>query len=377
MRILINALAPVSGGHVTYLCNVLPVLGCLDSYNEYVVLRAPWQDFWTFKLPSNVRLVMAPLPPTRSVWRRVVWEQLGIPAFIRKHEIGLLFSIADITSLAAPCPVVLAIRNPNPYLGGNMGRGWRYYLDRKIALWTLTWMSARKAARVIFVSDFSRSVVCQQLKIPRQKAHTIYHGLNPVFRNVSVATPAWVEQLPKPYLLIVSDICAHKNYPFFVRAFVRICQRANFQHHLVIAGATTFQRDVDEMRHIAHEASIQDRLHLLGHVPNNELPALYRRADVFVFPSMLETFGHPLVEAMASGLPVVASSAASIPEVCQDAALYFDPTDLEDAIEKTTWLLADSSLRHNLVRRGLARVADFSYERTVQETLAVFEAVMA
>ena len=373
MRVLIDALATTGGGGATYLRGLLPALGKADPQTEYVVLRAPWQDFWDFELPDNAHLLNVPLPKERSVLGRVLWEQFAMPVLARENDIDVLYCPGDIASLLAPCPVVLAIRNSNPYLGGSLGRGWRYYVNRKIALRTLTWASARKAARVIFVSNFSRSVVCRQLRIPIQKTEVIYHGLSPIFRSCS-DVPLRMLEIPHPYLLSVSNILAHKNYPFLVRVFAQMTRDADFQHHLIIAGSQVFQKDVKEMERIADEAGIAERVHLLGHVPHDDLSALYRHADLFVLPSLLETFGHPLVEAMASGVPIVASNSTCIPEICGDAALYFDPADVNQAVEQISRALTDRSLRQCLVAKGLRRATEFSWEQTARKTLNVLKA---
>jgi glycosyltransferase involved in cell wall biosynthesis len=340
------------------------------------VIRSPWQQFWNLDLPDNVHLVDVPLPQERSVPRRMIWEQVALPKVVRKHRTDVLFCPTDIASLLAPCKVVLAVQNLNPYLGDALQRGWRYYLNRKIILRSSTWMSARKAARVIFVSNFSRSVVCYQLGIPISKTEVVLHGVEPIFYHVPPGLPGWVRQLPQPYLLSVSSITAHKNYPFLVRAFVQMVRQSNLRHHLVIAGAPVFQKHVKEMHQIADQAGLGERLHLLGPVAHNELPALYRQADLFIFPSLLEVFGIPLVEAMASGVPVVTSNATSPTEICADAAVYFDPTDIRDAVDKISQGLTDYSLREKLVTKGLARATEFSWENAAKKTMSVLKAAV-
>jgi len=373
LKVLIDALAAVAGGSATYFRNFLPILGEIDSGSEYMVLRAPWQDFWTFELPDNIHLVKVSSLRERSAAKRLLWEQDRIPPLIRKYGVDLLFCPADIVPLLAPCKTVLAIRNPNPYLGKNMERGLFYYLDRKIALRALTALSARKADQVIFVSNFSQSVVCKQLKIPQPKTNVVYHGLSPSFCRATDRSLSPTRLMPQPYILSVSSISGHKNYPFLVRVFAHIVKNFDFAHHLVIAGNHTFRKDVDKIKRIAQETGIEDRVHLLGYVSYDELPEIYSQADLFVFPSLVETFGHPLVEAMASGIPVAASNAASLPEICDDAAVYFDPTDTQEAVNKISHLLVNRSLREDLVQKGLARAAEFSWEKAVRETLAVFQ----
>ena len=377
MRILINVLSATGGGGMIYINNLLPGLAQVDDHNEYLVLTAPWQDFWDFKLPSNFRVVEAPLPPLRSVVRRLVWEQVGLPSYLHSQMVDVLFSVADITTLLASCKVVLAIRNPNPYTVGKWRYGW-HYMTRNMSLKMLTCLSARRADRVTFVSQHSRDVVCAQLGIPKTKTHVVYHGISPIFSTPSRSvTNVNDSQLRgRPYILSVSNITEHKNYPFLVRAFARLCRQVDIEHDLVIAGESIAQDQVVEMTRIAATAGLSKRLWLLGQVPHADLPGLYQEAALFVFPSLLETFGLPLVEAMASSVPVVASNRTAIPEICQDAALYFNPTDVEDAAQKMAQALGDPALREQMVARGQARAAEFSWERTAHETLAVFEAAM-
>lgn len=376
MRIMIDALATLGGGGETYLRGLLPALGDADQDSEFWVLRAPWQQFWDFALPANVTLVNVPALKDRAVPRRVFWQQAMFPDFVRKQHIDVLFCPTDTITLAAPCKTVLTIQNFNPYLGGALQRGLRYYISRKIVLRSATWISARKAANVIFVSDYSRRIVCRQLGIPLDKAAVVHHGLAQVFSNSQLEVPDWLNHIPRPYLLSISAIMGHKNYPFLVRAFVALVQRHNIPHHLVIAGPQLFQEHVQQMQQIAQQAGLEDRLHLLGAVAQSELPALYQQAELFIFPSLLEVFGFPLIEAMASGVPVVASDATSSPELCGEAAVYFDPTDIGDAVEKICQALRDDPLRERLAANGLARAADFSWEKTAKKTVAVLKSVI-
>lgn len=377
VRVLIDALASDGGGSATYWRGFLPALGTVDPGSEYLILRAPWQTFWDFSAPPNVRFVNVARLARRSAWRRALWEQVAVPALVRHHQIDVLFSPADITSLRAPCARVLAIRNFNPYLGGSLGRGLAYYVNRKVGLRRLTWLSARRASRIIFVSEFSRTVVCRQLGIPLDRTIVVHHGLNPIFWKRSVDLPERLRQLPRPYLLTVSDIAAHKNCPFLVRVFARLAERPGFRHHLVIAGEPRFAPDVREVARIADDSGLGGRVCVLGQVRFDDLPALYQGADVFVFPSILETFGHPLVEAMASGLPVVASNATAVPEICQSAAVYFDPTNVAEAAEAIARILADEGLRQELTARGTERAAAFTWERAARETVQVLRAAAA
>jgi glycosyltransferase involved in cell wall biosynthesis len=217
--------------------------------------------------------------------------------------------------------------------------------------------------------------VCRQLGIPFSKTEVIYHGLMPDFFKKQIKLPEWIKQLPRPYLLSVSAIKAHKNYPFLIRSFLEVIRRLNLPHHIVIAGQQEFQKHITEMRLIMEEAGMENKLHLLGTVKYNDLPALYQNADLFVFPSLIESFGNPLIEAMASGVPIAASNIPTHSEICDDAAIYFGPEDLQEAADQISNVLTDHSLRVRLVKRGLNRAVEFSWEKTAEKTLALFNSI--
>jgi len=119
--------------------------------------------------------------------------------------------------------------------------------------------------------------------------------------------------------------------------------------------------------------NIDEKVQFFGEIPFESMPEVYQGADLFVLPSFLETFGIPLIEAMASGVPVIAANSTSCPEVVGDAGILFDPTNPGELAEKITMVLRDQDLRNTMIKKGLARARTFSWEETARKTLAVFE----
>jgi len=374
MRVVIDALSAVTGGGVTYFSNLLPALGGIDPRNEYVVLRDSWQRELDFSLPGNFRRQEIHLP-FKSVFLRLVWEQVGLPTLMHQLRADLLLSPADITSIPVRQPKVLVIRNLNPYSGLGLEMGWRY-AARNTLLRMVTRLSAHSADHIVFVSHYSQRVVTSILGIPIDKTSVVYHGLSqqfsPARKGRSILVPT-----DQPYVLFVSNIMEHKNLITLVRAFVDLCQDDTFAHHLVIAGRVLASREVELARRLITEAQVGHRVHFLGQIPYAELPALYSNADIFVLPSLLETFGHPLVEAMASGLPIVASNVCAMPEICGDAALYFDPHDTIALSTQIRRVLSDATIRASLQANGLRRASEFSWDKTAKEMLLIFEQVVS
>ena len=369
MKIVINALAAERGGSTTNYEGLLPALAKADPDSDYVLLRAPWQDYLPRAPGRNFRWVVCPIP-RRSLASRAWFEQTRLVGVLRRERADVLYSPSEVTTFAAPCPVVLMLQNLSPY-----AMRWRLgfaYWRRNVLLGEMARLSAWKAERIIFVSETSRRIIAGKLLLPWKKTVVIHHGIDPSFSRPRKDRPRPPASfLNRPYFLSVSQIRVAKNYPRLVQAFASLCKLAGFDYDLVIIGKVDEAKAGRDLARIIEREGIRDRVHLPGAVPHEELPAWYAAATVFVFPSLLESFGHPLVEAMASGVPVVASSAPAIPEVVEDAALLFDPRSPLSIADAISRVLTDRRLAEELSARGRVRASRFSWERAATETARV------
>lgn len=208
--------------------------------------------------------------------------------------------------------------------------------------------------------------------VPIEKTKVLYSGVDPCFRpDVSEAAQARVRELMrgKPYLLSVSTIQPRKNYVRLIEAFAKITNDqvsiANLQ--LVIAGGRGWM--FEEVFQTVERLGLQDRVIFPRFFSEEDLPALYAGATLFVYPSLYEGFGLPVVEAMACGAPVVSSRASSLPEVGGDAVLYFDPRDVGALVDAMRRALADESLRNNMRARGIEQAKKFSWDKAARELM--------
>jgi alpha-1,3-rhamnosyl/mannosyltransferase len=237
------------------------------------------------------------------------------------------------------------------------------------------WMMAlalRAASHVTVISQATRGDLLAFYRLSPRKVRAIPLAANPAFHpQPSEAVAALLARLniPQRYILYLGSNKPHKNLVRLIDAFSRITHYAS-RFTLVIAGA--WDTRYPEPRQRVAALGLENTVRFLGPVPEEDLSALYTGAALFVFPSLYEGFGLPVLEAMACGVPVVCSNTPSLLEVCSDAVLYFDPADVEAIAKALRQALADPDLRAELRERGLARVAQFSWERTARQTLHLY-----
>ncbi|MDP3685236.1 MAG: glycosyltransferase family 1 protein [bacterium] len=228
------------------------------------------------------------------------------------------------------------------------------------------------AERIIAVSQFTKEELIQKFPSVAPKVSVISEGVEERF----FASPASSDNavlrrlgIPTPYVLYVGLWMKHKNLPGLLEAF-KAARAAGFAGSLVVTGDEG--SGGEHVRHVPEAAELRDALILPGRVSDEDLPTLYRHARAFVFPSFSEGFGLPPLEAMASGTPVIAARASSLPEILGDAALYADPHSPKQIAAALLLLEADPHLRRQLQDRGRNRAAQFSWAQCGRETLALY-----
>ncbi len=236
--------------------------------------------------------------------------------------------------------------------------------------------SARRAARILTGSHFSRREILERYRLPEEKVLAIPDGVDtghfrPLQPGAALAEVRGRYRLEAPYLLSVGRLEPRKNLERVIRAFGRIRARLDPRLQLVLAGKEDFR-----FESIYREAGRlpEGAVRLLGPVPDEDLPGLYNLASGVVVASLVEGFGMPVLEAMACGTPVLASARGALSEVGGEATLRVEPEEEDSLAAGMERLLSDEELRQSLRREGLARATGFSWEKTAYQTLAVYRA---
>jgi glycosyltransferase involved in cell wall biosynthesis len=282
-------------------------------------------------------------------------DQSGIPLFFKAGK--CVVTIHDVIPLVLP---------------------WAFPPRHRWVL-AMTLPRLRKQAEMVIVpSAAAAEDVVRYLQVERERITIIPMGCDTRFQPVGEAAQAAMVQrrynLPRHYILFVGTLEPRKNVQTLLRAFAQVlAETPRDDLRLVIAGGAGW--GVEDYLATVDMLKLHDQVHFVGFVEDNHLPDLYRGALMFVYPSLYEGFGLPILEAMACGTPVITSNRTSLPEVAGDAAVLIDPTRPEALAEAMTSILSDGELRQTLRAKGLARAHAFTWNTVAERTVAVYRAV--
>lgn len=332
-----------------YTLNLLQALRRVAPRHEYVELS--WMR--TEELRTDQRL-----------W----WEQVELPRRAHAARVDLLHLTGFGAPRWRPCPVLLTVHDLIGLLFPNnlppISRFyWSHWLPR-----TIHW-----ANQIIADSEHTKHDLIRLLGISAERVEVVYLGVDVVFRPLE--DPVVLEfvrqkyKLPSALVLYVGTIEPRKGLDTLISAYAALAD--DIPHHLVIAGKRGWY--TEPLFRQVKSLGLSQRVHFTDYVADEDLPALYNLADLFIYPSRYEGFGLPPLEAMACGVPVVCSDAASLPEVVGDAALLVPPDDVEALAATMRRVLENDALRAEMRTKGLERAKRFTWEETARRTVAIYE----
>jgi glycosyltransferase involved in cell wall biosynthesis len=363
VRVVINAIHAKSGGGVTHLRNLLPYLAEDERLETHVFLHV--NQYHQFD-PIDDRVRVHLFDFIEGFMRTLFWEQIVVPVMARSMRADVTFSLANYGPLFAPRPVIM-LRNALSVVGRERRFWKRVYW---VGLAIMTMISLLSSRHAIAVSEYSRRALTFGLKrTARRKVTVVYHGVDDVFSPPDGGTR-------KSYLLAVSDIYVQKNFHTLIQALA-IARRRCPDLCLKVAGRPIDEGYFAEVAETVRRSGLEDAVEFLGPLSKESLRRHYRECAVFVFPSTTETFGHPLVEAMASAAPIASSNRTAMPEILGAAGEYFDPLDPTEMADAIVRIILDPDLARTLGERGRRQARRFSWRRSARKTADVLVAVAA
>jgi glycosyltransferase involved in cell wall biosynthesis len=379
MKIGINALFfqhPATGSG-QYMTHLLSALAQIDSQNEYVLLGPQPVETSQNAFPYHVQ----PLPDfaaKNANVGKVVWEQFTGPGAAQKHGVDVFHVPYFAPPLFPRTSTVVTIHDVIPM------RLPAYQPDARVKTYMrLVARAAHNATQIITVSEHARRDIIDALKLPAERIRVIYEAAGEEYQPVTdpeiLAKTRARYGLNERYIFYLGGLDQRKNVPQLVRAFShvhRLLGDPNLQ--LLIAGNPDQQKGplFPDPRPVAADLGMTGQI-IYRFVEEEDKPALYSGASLFVFPSLYEGFGLGPLEAMSCGAPVVCSNRTSLPEVVGDAALLVDPDNTQELIEAMRRVLSDEALQTDLRARSLQRATQFNWQKTARETLAVYEEALA
>jgi glycosyltransferase involved in cell wall biosynthesis len=369
MRIALDAIPLVAAktgiGH--YTDALARSLARIHTDHQYVLL-SPF-DFAFYAGNGTPPNLSKQFFPVRSFFRK--WWLMGLPAMLRLSPLDVFHGTNYCIPVFSPCPTVVTIHDLSLFTQSqthedeNVRRG-----KRRIPL------MARRATRIIAPSEFTRREIVQHFGVREDKIRVIFEAARDEMRPLAVSEcqAAFAKyHIQPPYLLYVGTIEPRKNLLTLIRAYNELLKNTDHRPQLVLCGGRGWL--FDEVFKLVESFKLQDQVRFTGYVADEDLPALYSAAEIFVYPSLYEGFGLPPLEAMACGTPAITSDVSSLPEVVGGAGLMHAPEDSQALARHIATLLGDLTAREYFKRAGLEQAARFSWDRAARETQSLYDEV--
>ena len=338
-----------------------------DTRNEYFVFVAPGEDRCLHD-SKNVHIIeigsnFYPL-----------WEQFSLPRAVNQLNLDMLHCTSNTAPIRCKIPLILTLHDiifleprdkSNKSLYQNMGWRYRRFVVPRIL---------KKCKRIITVSEFEFNNIISKLHIPEEKMVMIYNGYNEWFKPVEDTELIYQQYIEEPgYFFFLGNTDPKKNTERTLIAYSHYLEKSDVKRKLLMADLDhSFMNDIIERNHIEN---IKDYMVIPGYIKNADLPFIYNNAFAFLYTSLRESFGIPLLEAMACGTPVITSNTSSMPEIGGPEVLMVNPQHAEEITEKMLLLEKDETIYQKQKEIGIRRAQQFSWKYTAEQLLAVYEDV--
>jgi len=359
----VHSLGTQAGGNETYYRQLIRGLSADPRQNSYTLFHT--HPFTLEAIQNDRRFTLCTVPKNP-----IVRLSLSLPAKLRQIRPDL-FHCQYVQPAGGYARTVVTIHDLAHEHFPEFFHPMEAFRMKKLVRWT-----ARHASHILTVSEFSAADIAERFHLSRDKITVAYQSPSPDFhprdKQQSADYLAKAYGIRDPFILYVGRIQARKNLPRLVEAFAHL-RRRGAAARLVMVGKKDWQ--YEQLLGKIRELALEPFVTFPGFVPFGDLPLFYNAADVFVFPSIFEGFGLPIMESMASGVPTITSFGSSLEEVAGDGCLLIDPTNTDSIAKALERVLGDQDLRRDLIDRGLRRAGQFRQDELAKKTLAVYESL--
>lgn len=345
-------------------------LQLLDESNEYVIYARSDEDNSCISERPNFKI------NEFKGSSYFTWEQFGLSKMIRKDKIDVLHSTCNTSTLFSNVPIILTLHDII-YLEQLDFKGTAYQNFGNIYRRFIVPLIVAKSEIIITVSNFERKTILEKFKLPEDKVKVIYNAVNKRFNvsypNTEIERFRSAKSLPSEFILFLGNTAPKKNTSNVIKAYLAYVESIPNGLKLVI-----LDYDRSLLLSILNELGkphLIDNFIFPGYISLQEMPLLYNCSKIFLYPSLRESFGLPILEAMACGVPVITSNTSSMPEIAANAALLVDPLNFLDIKDKMLELLQDKVLLNSMRERGLDRAAAFTWKNSAIQLLEIYRSL--
>jgi glycosyltransferase involved in cell wall biosynthesis len=375
MRIVINAVNSLSAGTLVVGKQFLSALSAIDHTNHYLVAVPLEYGYEEMSFGENVELKYYSVRKwTYKIWR-LYQDFIGFKKLVNEFKADAVIILGNLSPVKLNIPTVVLFHNP-------------YYVNFldfeqiskcKIMLKKLEifffYLTTKQADVFIAQSDYMKERLCVRWNIPESKVKVIPNGVSVIpSKSIDIKSVDSIQNIHGKFkILYVSRYYPHKNHKFILE-LAKEFKVNNINDVVFIVTLNELLDGVKEIMKEINDNGLNDIIYNIGEIPQNELGSWYSSADVLFFPSYLETFGNPFVEAMSFGLPICAVDLPYARAICSNVALYYQKDSLGDALEKLLSIKNDSNLRKEMSNKSIERVREFpSWEDIVKSYLNIVE----
>lgn len=342
-----------------------------DKTNEYVLFAKKGADKDYINQTPNFKI------NSFSTVSYATWEQITLPKEIKKEKIDFLHATCNTAPIKCPVPLMLTVHDII-YLENLDFKGSAYQNFGNIYRRFVVPRAAEKSKIIITVSDYEKRVITDRLNIPGEKVKVIYNGVNKKFfhkySEEEINSFKKKYQLPEEFFLFLGNRAPKKNTRNVILAFLDYCKRTRDPIPMVILD---YQKIfLEELLYRLDKHSALRFFVFPGYIPGDEMPLMYQSASIFLYPSLRESFGMPILESMACGTPVITSNTSSMPEVAGDAAKLIDPYASYTIAEAMEKLRLDPAMYNHYKELGYERAKLFTWEKAASELLETYRNII-
>lgn len=367
MRVAISLFSGVSYGGLTYFQKLIPALATVDQKNEYH-LFVPQGHLLVRQVRQDNFIFHECMRNNQSALKRFLWEQFVFPRELKKHKADVLFTAKNLNVFLAPCKTIISLRNMEPLAYHEYDNDWKLNVASWLK-WQLTKWSVRKSDHIVAVSEAVKDRLLDKFSGIEKRVSMVYNG-NPAPQLAGARGGPIL-----PFILSASKFVAYANQLNLLRGYSQLVEKNSDTPPLWFAGGVHDKKYFKKVQQFVKDNKLEARVKFLGLVPHDKLLELMRQAWAFVFSSTLESCPHTLIEAMACGVPIATSTTPPMPEICADAAVYFNPHNPADIAQAVERVIRDEAVREDLRRKGPTRAQNFTWEKTARGLLYIFQRI--